>query len=367
MKVYKEKQFIIFELEENKIVKYNLQTKDSIGLNNKPVKNLKTQLRGYTIQDLIEGCLDEKYANFLKFVQNSESEYPIYNIGTILERLPKYSNFEQFFSAGINHLPKDFSYKINDLPKSLIKLLQNNDFYITNDFVKNYINNIDIYNMAFNMEYMSLNNDDIKRLLDARYWSRYDGKYQYNYYFLNLINDYNYNAKALLKYIDYLATFEALDNMYDIIKELTDYANMMSAISNKYEKYPKHLLTTHAIACRTYNRLKLQFSEDIFKKRIRKDLEWEYDKYKFIYPNCTQDIKDEAVQQSNCVASYIQKVIDGDCHIMFMRHKDSTDKSLITLEIRNNQIVQAKRKYNDDVSIEEQRAIDAFNKKKGNK
>ena len=365
MQVYKEKQFIVFELEENKIVKYNLQTKESIGLNNKPVKNLKTQLRGYTMQNLIDDCSDEKYANFLKFVQNSESEYPIYNIGTILERLPKYSNFEQFFSAGINHLSKDFSYKITDLPKSLIKLLQNNNFYVTNDFVKNYIENIDIYNMAFNMEYISLDKDDIKRLLDAYHWGRYNGKYQYNYYFLNLINSYNYNAKALLKYIDYLATFEALDDMYDIIKELTDYARMMSVISNKYEKYPKHFLTTHTIACRTYNRLKLQFSEDIFKNRIRKDLEWEYGKYKFIYPKCTQDIKDEAVQQSNCVASYIQKVIDGDCHIMFMRYKDSPDESLVTLEIRNNQIVQAKRKYNDDVSIEEQKAINAFNEKKG--
>ena len=83
----------------------------------------------------------------------------------------------------------------------------------------------------------------------------------------------------------------------------------------------------------------------------------------FIYPNCTQDIKDEAVQQNNCVASYIDRVIDGNCHVMFLRKKDNPEKSLVTIEIRHNRIVQAKRRFNDPVNKEEQEAIDYWNKK----
>ena len=138
---------------------------------------------------------------------------------------------------------------------------------------------------------------------------------------------------------------------------------MMSFISKKYDKYPRHFLTTHQIACRNYNRLKREFSEDLFKQRINKKYECGYKDYIFIYPNCTQDIKDEAVQQNNCVASYIDKVIDGNCHILFLRKKDHPKESLITIEVRDNEIVQAKRKFNYPVTKEDQQAIDYWNKK----
>lgn len=71
--------------------------------------------------------------------------------------------------------------------------------------------------------------------------------------------------------------------------------------------------------------------------------------------------------QNNCVASYIDKVIDGQCHILFLRKKNKPDESLVTIEVRNNHIVQARRRFNDDVTVEDQKAIDAFNKKFGNK
>ena len=88
-----------------------------------------------------------------------------------------------------------------------------------------------------------------------------------------------------------------------------------------------------------------------------------YKNYMFIYPRCVDDIKDEAAQQNNCVASYIDRVLDGKCHILFLRNKDSIDKSLVTLEVRHNEIVQAKRKFNYAVSAEEQEAIDEWNKR----
>ena len=138
---------------------------------------------------------------------------------------------------------------------------------------------------------------------------------------------------------------------------------MMKTISPKFDKYPRHFLTTHQIACRNYSRMKKEFSEELFRKRINKQYECSFGDYIFIYPDSTQDIKDEAASQNNCVASYIDKVIDGKCHILFLRKKNKPDESLVTIEVRNNHIVQARRRFNDYVTAEDQKAINAFNKK----
>ena len=56
-------------------------------------------------------------------------------------------------------------------------------------------------------------------------------------------------------------------------------------------------------------------------------------------------------------------MIDGECHILFLRKKISPNDSLVTIEVQNNQIVQARRKFNDPVTEEDQKVIDQFNKK----
>lgn len=189
----------------------------------------------------------------------------------------------------------------------------------------------------------------------------------YYSYFNELIERYGYNAKSLFIYADTLKTYEAIEDMSHLMRELCDYASMMSKISPKYDKYPRHFLTTHRIATRNYNRLKKEFNENLFKGRVNKAYEYKFKDYCFIYPDSTQDIKDEAVQQNNCVASYIDKVIDGKCHIMFLRKRETPDKSLVTIEIRNGQIVQALRRFNNPVTDKDQEAIDAWNKRFGNK
>lgn len=362
MKVYKDKQYLVFDFENGRNVKYDFATKQAIGIKGKPVKNLNEQLRGWTIDNLFDCFVDQQYAKFLKFVRNRE--WNISNIGTILSRVPLYSNYEQIFSAGFDGIVDcDLKYKINEIPKSLIKVAKQHNIKISNNLIEFWKVNSDAYNLAYQLEYISLNDDDIYKILTYDTLEKINNGYSYVSVFNILINDYKYNAKSLLLYIDELKTFEAIDNIYHLITEIKDYARMMDTISNKWDKYPRHFLTTHKIACRNYNRLKKEFPEDLFKKRINKDYECTYKDYVFVYPNCTQDIKDEAVQQNNCVASYIDRVIDGNCHVMFLRKKDNPEKSLVTIEIRHNRIVQARIRFNDPVNKEEQEAIDYWNKK----
>lgn len=352
-------------------MKYDFATKQSIGIKGNPVTKLCNQLRGFTMDELIESCDDKNYANFLRFIQREEGlrrygSIVINNIGTILDRVPKYSNYEQIFSAGINEIISSrevFKYTIKDIPKSLIKLCKDKEIKISNRFLESWKENPDFYLLAYQTEYMSLTDDDIYEILsrNLEYWE--NDKRIYQTYYNKLLNEYGYKAKSLMLYIDELKTLEALDDISFIIREIYDYAKMMNQISPKFDKYPRNFLTTHKIACRNYNRLKEKFEEDIFNTRINRNYEYTYKDYIFIYPNTTQDIKDEAVMQNNCVASYIKDVMDGYCHILFLRHKDNTEKSLVTVEVRNNQIVQAKRKFNANVTEEDQKAIDAWNKK----
>lgn len=367
IKVYKEKQFLIFDFENDKTVKYDFATKSCIGIKGKQVKGLQSQLSGISMDQLLESCSDKKYAKFLSYVSKNEARryYPISNIGTVLSRVPKYSNYEQLFSAGIEEIidvRNKFKYTINDIPKGLIKLCKDRKIKLSNNFLQYYKEDPNAYILAYTLEYINLTDNDIYEILSYENYSyTNEGKYLYWSYYNKLISDYGYTAKALLLYIDYLKTYEALDGMSNILRELYDYAKMMKLISNKFDKYPRNFLTSHKIACRNYNRLKEEFSEEIFKKRIEKVFEYTYGNYKFIYPDKTQDIKDEAVQQNNCVASYIKRVIDGECHILFLRQKDKPENSLVTIEVRNNIIVQAQGKFNRDVTSDEQEAINKWN------
>lgn len=372
MKIYKEKRFLIFDFEDGKTVKYDFATKKCYGKSGKEVTGLHSQLRGLTISELCDCCTDKQYGKFLRFVKsNSERSSGRYitNIGTILSRVPEYGRYEQIFSAGIDDIiGGKFSFAINDIPKSLIKLCKSHQIKLSDDFLKFYKENIDGYLLAYNLNYISLTDNDIYSALISttgvkEYWGT--GAYQYHYIYkpiLNLlINEYGYTMKALMNYIDYLKTFEAVENINYLLGELYDYVNMMSQVSNKFDKYPRHFLTTHRIAIRNYNRLMQEFSEEKFKTRIDKGMEKTFDDYKFIYPSCTQDIKDEAVQQNNCVASYIDKVIDGACHILFLRYKDSPDKSLVTIEVRDGKIVQALQRYNTPLTKEQQEVVNKWN------
>jgi hypothetical protein len=369
VKVYKDKQFLVFDFENGKTVKYDFATKKAIGIKGKPVKDLRSQLRGISMSQIIENCEDEKYAKFLSFVMRSESiqHYEIWNVGTVLDRVPSYSRFEQLFSAGIDDIiesknKRAFKYSINDIPKSLLKLCREHSIKLTNDIVRFYKENPNAYCIAYKLDYISLDYYDIYKI-----WKTSENIYDANAksYFNILVNEYGYNAKDLWLYIDRIKTFEAIEDMAFLIRELCDYADMMRQLSNKYDKYPRHFLTTHKIACRNYDRMKKEFSEELFRKRMKKEYECSFGEYVFIYPKSTQEIKDEAARQSNCVSSYIDKVIDGYCHILFLRKKNSPKESLVTIEVRNDQIVQAKRRFNDDVTEEQKEVIDKFNKKFG--
>lgn len=369
MKVYKEKGIIIFDFEDGKKASYNMNTGETIGKQGKPVQHLCSALAGHDLRDILNSFEDKKYRDFLLYVEEhltphtysyrSYDRSRVTNLGTLLKYANRYKTLEGYFLAGITadsriHTP------ISEVPKGLLKLSRENNWQITDNLINSYKRIPNEFTVAFKMEFESITKGMLKEIMIEL--TPHDGGYYYGSNGGRLLEQCNYNLKSLLKYIDYLITFENV-GCYRIANEIGDYANMMRQISDKYEKYPRYFLSTHRIAARNYERLKKQFSEINFAKRITPEYEITHKEYKFFYPRNTQEIKDEAVQQSNCVASYIDRVINGDCHILFLRKKDEPNKSLVTIEVRNGKVVQAFQRYNTPCTEEQWEAIHAFNKK----
>lgn len=368
MKVYKDHQYLVFDFENGQMVKYDFATKRSYGKSGLPVKDLKTQLRGISLEDVFGSCTDLNYAYFLRFVRSrgGANGCPISNIGTILGNVPMYSHYEQLFSAGIRKIEYGFQYDISDIPSGLLKICRKHGFRLSEKLLLRYKSKPNAFKVAFDGDYLTLTSEDIFEIFihdTSRY--RVDNRIMYGRNrstLLDLIDSYGYNAKSLYAYIDHLKTFEGITNISVLIGEIQDYASMMSEITNKYDRYPKHFLTTHRIAVRNYERLRKQYDESSFAGCVKPEMECVIGDYAFIYPKSTEAIKDEAVQQNHCVSAYIDRVINGACDILFMRHKNCKDVALVTLEVVDGKVVQARQRFNHEITIEQRIAIDKWNK-----
>lgn len=362
-------EFYMDGVHDSFVVKYDLSTGTYIGKSGHPVKNLNRYFCNMTVSDIIETFDDERYRNYLSFCWNNIRRGHISNMGTFLQSVRKYANFEQVFSAGVTKVSKYFSLPIRDVPKGLLDIIRSSDndgdrnrygyggLKLDDALVYFYKKDPDFARFVLTHEFTTLNTGGIIDMLGVREHNIENRNYW------RLINQRGYDPEKLLLYLDDLHTYEALDWLSGTVKELEDYARMMNSITDKYEKFPRNFLTTHRIATRNYQRYQKEYEEELFLKRIDKSLEYADDTYKLIYPKTTQDIKEEGVRQNHCVASYIQSVLDGKCHIMFLRRKDELDKNLITVEIRDGVIVQSRGAYNRTPSREERGFIDHYNKR----
>lgn len=343
----KEGKFLTFYLDDGDTIRYDLSTGEQIGVKGKPVKSVAHKTKEYSIRNFIDSIEDENYQNFLNFVCIKAPTY-VKNFSTVLKYAKEYSSYEQIFSSGVKKI-RGYVDSRNVTPLA-ISLCRQWDIAMDHSFCSTCKDYPNLVKTAFDMmdEFYSLNVSEIQKLF-------MQGA------FFELINEKRYNEKSLLRYIDWIMTYEAV-GIYNVVQNLSDYARMMSQISNKYEKYPKHLLTSHQIAIRTYQRLRQQFDEINFSKRVNHKMDFRYKDWAIIYPDSTQDIKDEAVQQNNCVASYIRSVIDGKCDILFLRKIGALNKSLVTVEVRDGKVVQCRRKYNWECTPEELDVLNRYEK-----
>lgn len=143
------------------------------------------------------------------------------------------------------------------------------------------------------------------------------------------------------------------DNIENFFSEWIDSLEMQYEIYGKIrEKYPENLPTVHKQL--SYKKIVMQekIDEKLFAQQAEKAKMYSgnYKEFTFVAPACRQDFLDEATMQSNCLAGYVNKFMNGGCLIIFMRKKNSPDRSYITVEIVDGQVNQAKYARNKNLS-----------------
>lgn len=220
--------------------------------------------------------------------------------------LKKGKTFKERFGVDKKYLP--FMVK-NDITNEQLLALQ---LYPTEDLelLRFISNNIYIFKRIIDDEKIKI---DFKRL---REYFRING----------LGNEY------LFEYADYLSLVKKLG--YDL--------------RNKRVLYPSNLLGEHD---KLYLQAKIMENPKIDEKikNLSNALRLNYyedDKY-IIYPaGSVKALLDESMQQNNCVRTYCDKYAENESQIYFMRLKNDSKNSLVTIEVYRNKVIQARVKNN---------------------
>jgi hypothetical protein len=145
---------------------------------------------------------------------------------------------------------------------------------------------------------------------------------------------------------------------------LFDYANMNVEMNKEYEKYPRYLSTLHNITQKNYKIKEDEILNEKFQNVIsdmkNSSIEYSDDQYVVVLPKDVKDLINEGQNLSHCVASYYKRMANNETNIVFLRKKNNINQSLITIEIKQNLIVQAKGKNNSEPKEKEKEFIKKY-------
>ncbi len=177
-----------------------------------------------------------------------------------------------------------------------------------------------------------------------------------------LTETYKYDLKSLVEYLlNYLDPFENLE-ISESLDLLVDYIRMATQIHRSVKKYPKYLHSMHDIITANYNVFSKEYDEQLFKQIVNPNLEYVDKDFCMINPITSKDIVKEGTDLNHCVSSYIDRILRLETYIMFLRKSSDKEKSLVTVEYNNGEIVTAKGAYNREVTNEERNFLEKYGK-----
>jgi CRISPR/Cas system-associated protein endoribonuclease Cas2 len=162
--------------------------------------------------------------------------------------------------------------------------------------------------------------------------------YEYaNSLYLTELSKYNLDYRRFFDYI-----------LFDLYKQgktrlsintYKDYLDQQFAYYGKIkEKYPKNLETEHMIITeKVREKMSLGEGSAKFEEIMSETEDYSYhnayDKFVIVMPKQASDLVDEGQYLCHCVASYVEKVNNGDCTVVFMRKMGESDVPYLTVEI----------------------------------
>jgi hypothetical protein len=380
--------FLIFDVCDDDVVAYIV--KDNI----KYYKYYEVYRKNYIVLDkalLIkeDGVYDLNSKEFYSFKMFEE-----FNDDDEMELLDNndYSKVFNFFMDSVN-----FVYTGN------LELLKNSPLYKYSGFNKNmiqfrmslyqilcypvyyksyeYLVKLGLYNLANNTPYVVSNSNsfyssfgvsknhyefmkridiDYKTLMAMRIYSTEDTntldfiKSLIDVFGFKELKELNFNINRLKEYL-------SDKNIYDYY-DYIECAKMLKLKLDNNVLYTKDFMNNHD---KLYKQVLIINDKEIDNKikniyEVIKINKYEDDKYVIFPASSIDELLDESNQMSNCVKTYSKRIVDGLCQIYFMRLKSDVNKSLVTVEVKDNKVVQARSRFNNDINEEERDVLKNF-------
>ncbi|MBD5170051.1 MAG: hypothetical protein HDT20_08055 [Oscillibacter sp.] len=156
-------------------------------------------------------------------------------------------------------------------------------------------------------------------------------------------------------------------DMQALVSEYRDYLDMCGRerydLRNDFILFPKDLQKSHdAVAGRIKHKADAKTRRK-FKaayKRIAGILDYECDGMKIICPVTPDDVIAEGQTLHHCVGSYIHRIANGECLVLFVRRCEDISKPFYTIELKNQEVVQLRGKSNGEATPEVQKFVDRW-------
>lgn len=292
----------------------------------------------------------------------------IYNLfvhkSDVLEKLLK-TNPDVFVKNLIKRIEFDGNLKdIFNIPQAAINYLSENGYAASISLLSEYADNLDGNEIMTFIDFVKST-----KKLQGKTKEQRGRAIEKFVNFLNGSLKHSYPLTQTLSYIvrqTYISKEFNFENICDIAKTLSDYANMRE--ENGFgERFPQYLMKAHNImvinlSSLTKNNVKLQ--EDFEKATasyshlsVTVNVNGTTD-YIISVPKTARELVMEGNALNHCVGSYAKLVASGTSRIFFLRLASDPEKSLVTFEVNEkNEVVHAKGAFNLDPQPMEQRAL----------
>lgn len=353
IKCTKNKAFLIFEKDfGNDRVKFNLGTGESFNKFDRKVKSLQPFFANYTIDNIIWDV--NEYKLLIRQVRRNNRR--LRNVGSLLNELHQFAAHESWILRGMTPSPSWKHLKpVNEYNKIAVKLFS--------EYARNSSETIRLImenDNEFSIKIIESINSIVEEIDETILQAVFGDTWCFSK-FIALVKDFEMKPTALLRHLQEYYRAEGI-SAYQVINQLNDYNRMAKAMTPKYTKYPKYLLSMHNIVQKNYRAFRERYDELEFQRVVDNELAHTGISYSIVVPEAPKDVQREGAAMNNCVASYVRSILKGQCQIVFMRKNKELDKSYVTVEIRDGRIVQAKASCNQSISEEDYKFLETYAK-----
>lgn len=306
--------------------------------------NLGTARRYYlenpSFEIIIRTCKDPTCISLL-LNKKTEKAIPIHQILKIKKEELKYLEEKNILKDYIvldNFIEETLKDKFTKTPKEKIELIEK---------FKGYEEDLDFYHISYSKPLII----SMLRAYFGTEWNQYK----------NFANYYKFSDFS--HYIITEIVNQGYTSLGNITKVLGDYFSMCEHMEIKPVLYSSYIKQTHDIASRNYEIKLTEEQEAMLKERYGDFKTYIGNDYVVVAPNDSYDIKEEGNVLNHCVASYIKRIIDGISLIYFLRSKDDIESRLVTVEVRDGIVTEARGAHNRKITPNERKALEKFCKK----